>query len=421
MKVLLTGLNHRTAPVEVRERFAIPDDALAGALKSLREQPGIHEALILSTCNRVEITVSSDDAAHIATTVRDFIAGARHLDPNSVEPYLYRFEGDDAIRHLFRVASSLDSMVLGEPQILGQMKAAYAAAREQGAVNGFLESVLSRAFSVAKRVRTETGIGRNAVSVSYAAIELARQIFGNLKNHRVLLIGAGKMSELAARHLRRAGCGQILVTNRTRARAEEVAVLVEGAVIDYEAFPQRLHEMDIVLCSSGAPDFVLRVGDLRRALDARRHRPMFLIDIAVPRNIEPASSKLEGVFLYDIDDLGRAVQQNRETRQKEAEQAEQLIEDEVRRLAERLRVREAGPTIALLQQHLESLAISELDRVRGKLGDLSPAQQQTLELYARSLMHKIAHGPITELRRAAAHEHGSETATLIRRLFRLEE
>lgn len=421
MKVLLTGLNHRTAPIDVRERFAFSEAHLAEALRLLKDSPGVREAVILSTCNRVEITISSDDAGHPASMVRDFLAAAKQVDPNSVEPYLYRFEGDDAIRHLFRVASSLDSMVVGEPQILGQMKAAYAAAKENGAVNGFLESVLNRAFTVAKRVRTETDIGRSAVSISYAAIELARQIFGDLKNRKVLLVGAGKMSELAARHLRRAGCGQILVTNRTRARAEEVAGLVEGSIVEYDQFKSRLPEIDILIASSGSPDFVLHAAELRRAVDSRRHRPMFCIDIAVPRNIEPAANDVEGVFLYDIDDLGRAVQQNLQTRQKEAQQAEALIEDEVRRLAERMKAREAGPTIALLQQHLESLALAELDRAKNKLGDLSPAQQQALEVYARSLMHKIAHGPITELRHAAAHEHGDQTASLIRRIFRLED
>lgn len=421
MKVLITGLNHRTAPIDVRERFAFSEGHLAHALRLLKDSPGVREAVILSTCNRVEITISSDDVAHPASTVRDFLAAAKQVDPNSVEPYLYRFEGDAAIRHLFRVASSLDSMVVGEPQILGQMKAAFAAAKENGTVNGFLESVLNRAFSVAKRVRTETDIGRSAVSISYAAIELARQIFGDLKNRKVLLVGAGKMSELAARHLRRAGAGEILVTNRTRARAEEVAQLVEGSIVEYDHFKSRLAEIDILIASSGAPDFVLHAADLRRAVDSRRHRPMFCIDIAVPRNIEPAANDLEGVFLYDIDDLGRAVQQNLQTRQKEALQAETLIEDEVRRLAERMKAREAGPTIALLQQHLETLALAELDRARNKLGDLSPAQQQALESYARSLMHKIAHGPITELRHAAAHEHGEQTASLIRRIFRLED
>jgi glutamyl-tRNA reductase len=420
MRLVLTGLSHHTAPVDVREKLAIPEGLLSEALAELRAQPGVDEAVILSTCNRVELAVTSPHGDP-AGAIDQFLAGFRGLDLATLDRHLYRHGDEDAIRHIFRVAASLDSMVLGEPQILGQLKAAYNAAKETGAVHGYLEAVLTRAFNVAKRVRSETEIGRSAVSVSYAAIELARQIFGHLDDKRVLLVGAGKMSELAARHLRRAGCARIFVTNRTVERALEMAALVEGEVISYATFGQRLAEMDIVLTSSGAPDYLLRRDQMKQVLDRRRNRPMFLIDIAVPRNIDPEVNQLDNVFLYDIDDLGRAVEENRKARRKEAQQAEQIIEEEIRRLVERLKAREVAPTIVGLQQQFDELARSELDRVRGKLGPLSPQQEEALQAYTRGLLNKIAHGPIHEIRQAAAKPEGDHIIRLIRRMFRLEE
>jgi glutamyl-tRNA reductase len=300
------------------------------------------------------------------------------------------------------------------------MKAAYAAARECGSLHGILDDVLTRAFGVAKRVRNETEIGRSAVSVSYAAVELARQIFGDLKGKTVLIAGAGKMSELAARHLHRSGCERIFVTNRTRARAEEMAALFDGEVIDYDGWKPRLAEMDIVLTSSGAPDYILRRDEMKRALGQRRNRPMFVIDIAVPRNVEPAVNELENVFLYDIDDLGRAVEQNIKARQKEAEEAELIIDGEIERLIGRWKAREVAPVLVKLQQQLEELARAEMERVRGKLGDLTQQQEDALSAYTRGLLNKIAHGPLTEIRRAAAQPEGEEVIALIRRMFRME-
>jgi len=420
MKLLLTGLSHHTAPVEVRERLAIPEAVLAEALEALRQAAGADEAMILSTCNRVEIAVTTESAEG-PEAVRRFLAARNNADPNSLGAYLYELSDRDAIRHIFRVAASLDSMVVGEPQILGQMKAAYAAAHDFGTLHGILDDVLTRAFGVAKRVRNETEIGRSAVSVSYAAVELARQIFGNLKGKTVLIAGAGKMSELAARHLDRSGCDRILVTNRTRKRAEEMAALFGGEVIDYDAWKPRLAEMDIVLTSSGAQDYILRRDEVKRAIDKRRNRPMFIIDIAVPRNVEPKVNELENVFLYDIDDLGKAVEENRKTRQREAEDAEQIIEAEIERLIGRWKAREAAPTLVKLQQQLEEMARAEMERVKGRLGELTPQQEEALAAYTRGLLHKVAHGPLTEIRRAAALPDGEETIALIRRMFRVEE
>jgi glutamyl-tRNA reductase len=421
MKLCITGLNHRTAPVAVRERLALKEGELTRALDSLKQQPGVREGLILSTCNRVEVAVAADDGADPQQCVEAFLSGLQNLDPEWLRQYLYVFEGKDAVRHLFRVAASLDSMVVGEPQILGQLKVAYSVAKETGSVGGFLDTVLTRAFGVAKRVRSETEIGVSAVSVSYAAVELAREIFGSLKGRRVMLIGAGKMSELAARHLSRSGVGEILVTNRTQARALEVADLVRGSIVEYAQFLPRLKDVDIVITSSGAPGYLLTKDDLKSILSKRKNKPMFLIDIAVPRNIDPSVNELDNVFVYDIDDLQKVVAENLKARQNEAEQADQIVSEEVERLESWMRTRQVGPVIAALQDQLEHVRAAELERMRGKLGTLTPQQEQAIVALTRGIVNKIAHGPISELWRQAGAQNGLQTLETIRNMFRLEE
>ena len=419
MKFSITGVNHKSAPVEVRERLAFDEHAIGEALQELKRRPGFDEGMILSTCNRVEIAVTCDDNLAEVNAVDQFIADTRHVDRGWVVPYLYRYQDRDAIRHLFRVASSLDSMVVGEPQILGQLKSAYALAKQHGSVNGFLDTLVTRAFSVAKRVRSETAIGANAVSVSYTAVELAREIFGSLKGKKVIVVGAGKMSEAAARHLHRSGVSQIFVTNRTRERAEEMAKLFDGKIVDYTAFVGFLHEVDIVIASSGAPHYILTKNDMRKVIEARRNRPMFLIDIAVPRNIEPTANELDNVFLYDIDDLQRVVDSNVKGRMKEAAEAETIIAEEVDRMVTRLQSREVVPTIVSLQEQLESMRVNEVARMRKKFGALSPEQEEALEALTRSIINKIAHGPISELRKQASAPEGRYFVTTIRKVFRL--
>jgi len=399
MKLLLTGLNHRTAPVEVRERLAFEDKALPQALDDLKRRPGLLEGMILSTCNRVEVAVTADEQADVESAVENFLADSKCVERAWVTPYLYRFDGPEAIRHLFRVASSLDSMVVGEPQILGQLKSAYALAREHGAMGGFLGQVIDRALSVAKRVRSETDIGESAVSVSYAAVELAREIFGKLQGKKVLVIGAGKMAESAARHLRRAGVSEILVTNRTRERAVAMAEEVGGRVIDYEYFEDVVPEVDIVLASSGAPHFILTPEQMRSAMGKRRNRPMFLIDIAVPRNIDPAVNELESVFLYDIDDLGKVVDDNLKGRIETAKDAEEIVREEVERMVVRLKTREAAPSIVTVQEELEMWRKGEIERWRPKLGALTPQQEEAIHAMMRGYMKKVAHRIISEIKR----------------------
>jgi glutamyl-tRNA reductase len=419
MKLLLTGLNHRTAPVEVRERIAFEEHALPAALASLRRCPGLLEGMILSTCNRVEIAATVDDNTDAEGAVETFLAESRAVERAWVVPYLYRFDGSDAIRHLFRVASSLDSMVVGEPQILGQLKSAYALAKEHGALSGFLDLVMTRAFNVAKRVRSETDIGESAVSISYAAVELAREIFGSLSGKRVLVIGAGKMAESALRHFRRAGVSEILIANRTRERAQPLADEFNGRVIEYASFFDSLPDVDILLTSSGAPHYIVTREQMRSVIGRRRNRPMFLIDIAVPRNIEPDVNKLDNVFLYDIDDLDKTVQSNIEGRNETAVEAEAIVREEVERMMQRLKTREVAPTIVSLQEQLEQVRTHEIERMRSRLGPMTPQQEEALEGITRGIINKIAHGPISELRRTASSPDGAHLPDLIRRLFRL--
>ncbi len=423
MKLVLAGLNHRTAPVELREKLALRIEEIPDALLELQAR-GIKEALILSTCNRVEVLAAIEPGVAPDALPESMVAG-RNVHPDVVRPHFYLFEEAEAIRHLFRVASSLDSMIVGEPQILGQLKQAYAQARDLGTIGTVLDAVLTRAFNVAKRIRTETEIGQSAVSVSYAAVELAREIFGSLRKKRVLVVGAGKMSEAAARDLLRAGASQIIITNRTPSKAEALANLFRGEVLAYDRLPHRLSEVDIVITSSSAPGYVLDRETVRRAIEARKNEPMFLIDIAVPRNIDPEVNRIEHAFLYDIDDLQGIATRNLRMRREVAEQAESIVTEEVAKLEARLRERDIAPTIVSFQAQLETIRQEALDRFRPRMGQLTVAQEETLDALTRGIINKVAHGPISEMRRhAAAQKPGDETAegemvTAVRRMFRL--
>lgn len=422
MKLVLGGVSHKTAPVHLREKFAIPENSLPRALRELQRH-GASEAVVLSTCNRVEFALSVPDNTDAGEVIDHFFAewGFTGVSSADLREHVYKYEATEAIHHLYRVAASLDSMVVGEPQILGQLKAAYAAARTEGTVGGLLEMVLTRAFSVAKRVRSETGIGQMAVSVSYAAVELARKIFGSLKGQTVMIVGSGKMGELAARHLRRSGASRILVTNRTWERAEQLAALFEGRAIEYHRFISALPEVDIVIASSGAPHYILNKEDMQRVIALRRNRPMFLIDIAVPRNIDPAVNEIEGVFLYDVDDLAGVVNANIQERARKAEQAEAIVSEEVGRTLARIRMEAVTPTIVSLQEQLEEIRAAEVLRTLRRMPSLTPEQQQQIESMTKAIINKIAHGPISELRRNADHPDGGQAIEWIRKVFHLQE
>ncbi len=420
MKLLVAGVSHKTADVSVRERLAIPDAALADAIRALKRIHGVAEAVVLSTCNRVEFTIAADDDCDPSTAISEFLRARGH-SIDSFGPQFFRCEQRAAIEHLFRVASSLDSMVVGEPQILGQLKAAFTAAKTEGAVGGILELILSRAFFVAKRVRTETGIGHMAVSVSYAAVELARKIFGSLAGKKIMIVGGGKMSQLAARHLRRSGASHLFVTNRTPERASQLAELFQGTAVDYLRFTAMLPEVDILIASSAAPHFILSVDDMQRVIAARKNRPIFLIDIGVPRNIQPEVNKIDNVFLYDIDDLQGVVSSNLREREREAAHAEQIVQQEVDATMAKLRAQEITPTIVSLQEQLEEIREAELARANRRLGALTPEQREVIDLMTRSIVNKIAHGPISELRKQAGDPEGATVINAIRRVFRLRE
>jgi len=409
--LILLGINHNTAPIEVRERLAIASSRLADATRALAHQPGIREALILSTCNRVELLTVQDSTqtstAEKPATLR-FLYEYLNIPVTDLQPHIYEFREREAIRHLFRVASSLDSMVVGEPQILGQVKDAYSAAREVGAVSTTLEGLLQRAFTVAKRVRTETQIGSSSVSIASVAVDLARKIFDSLEGKTVLLVGAGKMSELAARHLIQQGAASILVANRTQSRAEQIAQEFNGQVIPFDRLYEQADRADIVITSTGAPQKIFSRSHGQQFLHRRRNRPMFFIDIAVPRDVDPSMNEVEGCFVYDIDDLQQVAQANLADRGKEAEAAEAIVTREVDKFQLRLQSRGAVPAILSLQQNAEAIRESELAKAAKRLGSLTPDQQAAVEALTRSLTAKLLHPQLVALRRSESNPENQE-------------
>ena len=417
MKFRLIGVNHRTAPVEVRERFAIPEGQLSDALQRLCKHPGVSEGLIISTCNRVEFLAHAENGSE--ADLRGFIRDYFEVEPAKIDGYLYEYRDDDAVRHVFRVASSLDSMIVGEPQILGQVKEAYTAARAVGAVNSHLDALITRAFAVAKRVRSETQIGTSAVSVASVAVELAKKIFGELAGKTVYLVGAGKMSELAARHLLAHGAEQILVSNRTFEKAADMAEAFGGRAISFEQLYDAVDKADIVISSTGAPHFIFRREHGEAFLQRRKNRPMFFIDIAVPRDVDPEMNKLDGIFVYDIDDLQQVATQHIADRKREADRAETIVSDEVRRFRERLKTLSVVPTIVSLQEHMENIRQAEVERGRARLGQLSPDQEQAIEAITRGIVNKVLHTPITTLKTAAKDPEATTLIDVIRRIFNL--
>ncbi len=421
MKLTLLGINHRTAPVEVRERMNIDEARMTEALTDFVSRDGIQEGLILSTCNRVEVLANSDEDAPAEPIIRQFLAAHHHCDLAPYEPHFYQRRQEEVIEHLFRVASSLDSMILGEPQILGQLKQAYNVAHSVGALNGPLNEIVLQSFAVARRVRRETSIGTAAVSVSYAAVELARKIFGNLHGKTIFIIGAGKMSEIAAKHLLRSGASAIFVSNRTFERAVELAQAFGGTAIRFDDLLEKAEKADILIVSTAAPHFVIQREHVVKWLAARRNRPMFFVDIAVPRNVDPSVNDLENAFVYDMDDLGRVVESNKKLREREAVWAEEIIKEEVEKTLRRLASREVVPTILALEDRMEQIRQAELVRYRGRLSDLGPEQRETVEALTRGILNKILHGPIVELKNGIGQpEHGS-LVQLVRKMFRLAD
>ncbi len=417
MSFRLIGVNHKSAPVEVRERFAIPESRLPEAMRRLSQHPGVREGMVLSTCNRFELLAHTDNgAADVLGFLRDYF----QFDTGAFCKHLYDYRERDAVRHVFRVAASLDSMIVGEPQILGQVKEAYATARAVGAITSHLDALMTRAFAVAKKVRSETEVGSSAVSVASVAVELAKKIFGSLHGKNVYLVGAGKMSELAARHLLAQGAASIFVSNRTAERAQAMAQRFGGQAIPFEKLYDNADKADIVITSTGAPHAIFRRAHGEAFMARRRNRPMFFIDIAVPRDVDPAVNEIDGIFVYDIDDLQSVVSTHVDERKREALRAEAIIESEVDRFLARLQTLDVVPTIVSLQEHLETIRQAEIDRVRGRLGELTPEQELAIDAMTRGMINKIMHTPITTLK-TAAREEATTVIDLIRRLFNLRD
>jgi glutamyl-tRNA reductase len=418
MSFRLIGVNHHTAPVEMRERLAIPESRLPDALKRLVQHPGVDEGLILCTCNRVELLARTRNGT---ADLRGFLQDYFQLGASDLEPHIYDYSEAEAVRHLFRVTASLDSMIVGEAQILGQVKEAYATARAVGAVHSQLDLLLTRSFAVAKRVRTETAVGTSAVSVASVAVELAKKIFGSLQGKHVYLVGAGKMSELAARHLQAHGAASIFVANRTYERARQLAAKFHGEAIHFSEIYNTCDRADIVITSTGAPVAIFKREHGEMFLSRRKNRPMFFIDIAVPRDVDPEMNKLDGIFVYDIDDLQQAVTSHIADRKKEAERAEFIINSEVERFQARLQTLDVVPTIVSLHDHLETIRQAEIDRVRGRLGSLSPEQEMAIEALTRGIVNKIMHTPVSALKTAARDPEATTVVDLVRRLFNLQD
>jgi glutamyl-tRNA reductase len=401
MSIVLVGINHRTAPVEVRELLAFNDEACADGLRRLVDGEVLQEGLIVSTCNRVEIlsATASDKLEFSTHRLAQFLDHQQRLPADFLQAHSYQHVDEQAVRHLFRVASSLDSMVVGEPQVLGQVRHAYAIAVEAGTAGRVLNRLIHHTFRVAKRVRSETGIAANAVSISYMAVELGKKIFESLKGRTVMLIGAGEMAELSARHLVNAGASRVIITNRTEQAARELADEFGGETVHFDEFPKFLSEADVVICSTGAQSFVLTEKMMREALDRRRNKPTCLIDISVPRNIEPSTGNVPNVFLFDIDDLESVISSNIREREREAERAELIVQSEVMQFQQSLRLMDAGPTIGALRQKLQETARTELQRQRKRLGQLSPEQETAIEQLLISTVNKISHPVLDQMRR----------------------
>lgn len=418
--IVLIGINHKTAPVELRECLAFAPQETIEALQGLTREPAVREALLYSTCNRVELLLAAEDREGAIAAGRGLLAARNRLPQGVLEGSLYVHENDDAVRHLFRVAASLDSLVVGEPQILGQIKEAYRQALRARTSGVILNRLMHRAFFVAKRVRTETGIGGHAVSVSYAAVELGRKIFGSLEGRRVLLIGAGEMAELAVEHLLRQRVAGILVANRTYENGLDLARRFNGRALRFEELPQALAEADIILSSTGAPGFVLTREQVRPVLRNRRHRPLFFIDIAVPRDIDPEINRLENAYVYDIDDLKGIVEENLEDRLKEAVKGERIIDEAVIRFRQWLEGLEVVPTIVALHRKLEAIGEQELKRTalsrRWTEEDVEAARRMLA-----AFINKTLHEPTVFLKKQGHRTEQTFNVDFVRKLFRLDE
>ena len=419
-EIVLLGLNHKTAPVELRECIAFSADETADAMQALKKEPVINEILLFSTCNRVEVLLVTDDSSGAVKSAQKFIADYNKIPLSQFQDALYIHRGDDAVRHIFRVAASLDSMVLGEPQILGQIKDAYRTATQKKCSGVILNRLLHRTFFVAKRIRTETGIGDRAVSISYAAIELARKIFGDLDAKKALLIGAGEMAELAVEHLIRNRIGEVLVANRTFERGVELASQFKGQAVRFEELDDCLQTVDIIISSTGSPDFVVTRDQVKGIIRSRRNRPLFFIDIAVPRDIDPQINRITNTYVYDIDDLKGVIEENIEDRQREAIKADRIVDEAVIHFRQWYESLDVVPTIVAIRDKLAALAQAEVKKTL-QSSKIPDEHREALQRMAGSLVNKILHDPTKILKNNHHHDDKSVLLDITRKLFNLDD
>jgi glutamyl-tRNA reductase len=417
MKILVIGLNHKSADVDVREKLAFNGPKLEQGVIALKGLPQVREAAVLSTCNRVEMYTCVSSIPAASEGIKDFLAGFHGLQKGSFERHLYSHSDSAAVRHVFRVASSLDSMVVGEPQILGQIKDTFEFALSKKTTGVMLNKLMKKAISTAKRVRTETRIAENAVSISFSAVELAKKIFTELAGKSCMLLGAGEMAELAARHLVNNGVTDVKVANRTFERGCEMAREFGGKPVRFEDFVHELVHTDIIICSTGAPSYVLNKDQMQQVMKERKHRPVFLIDISVPRNIDPGINRLDGVYLYDVDDLQEVVDTNVNERRKEAEKAETIITEEVEKFNGWMASLDSVPTIVSLRQKAEDIRREELDKVIKRFPDMDDAQLKAVEYMASAIINKLIHPPTVALKEDA--EDRDELIAMIKKLYSL--
>ncbi len=416
--LIIVGVNHKVAPVEIREKLAHKgscEEPVVGII----ELPGCRECCFLGTCNRVEVICATDGSEEFARSLRQFLFSRSALSDEEAQKYSYTHVGEDAIHHLFSVASSLDSMIVGEPQILGQLKKAYRAAVENKTVGAILNRFINKSFSVAKRVRTETNIGGNAVSISFAAVQLAKKIFGSLERKRVMLLGAGEMAELAAEHLLTQGIEEVVVANRTLSNAVTLAHRFGGRAVSLEEFVPQLESIDILISSTGATDLVLRKDQVKPIMRQRMNSPLFLIDIAVPRDLDPALNDLDNVYLYDIDNLTDVVEVNKSERQKEADSAARIVKEETINFGHWIEGLAVKPTIVALRAKVESIKQAELEKTLAHLADLTPKQKKSVEIMATAIVNKVLHHPTLYLKSDADKNAQQNRINLVREMFDL--
>ncbi|MFH0926353.1 MAG: glutamyl-tRNA reductase [bacterium] len=418
MKIIIVGLSHKTAPIEARERLSFPETKIKDCLITLQGKEHVKECVIISTCNRVEIlAVVDDNISNGIQTIQKFLMEYSNLELKEIEKYLYKYLDNEAILHILRVACSLDSMVVGEPQILGQVKNAYEYACEAKTVGTILHNLMNKSFKIAKKVRTETKLGENAVSISFAAIELAKKIFDNLCDKTVMIIGAGEMGELAVKHLISSGIKSVIVSNRTYSRAQNLADEFKGEAVRFDKLIEELPKADIVISSTGAPHLVIHKKDIEDVMIKRKNNPIFFIDIALPRDIDPAVNGLDNVYLYDIDDLQSVVASNITERQKEVHKAEEIIKKELNKFHKWIQDRNLVPLIIDLRKQIVDVCETEAQKLFSRLPALEDEEKEAILLMANSIANKIAHKPTTVLKKHAASEGSEDYVKVIRSLF----